>query len=517
MTRVNDPDAALEYHQLTRHGSRVDHPERLVSFRPLDPTNRPAPFKRYTDREPVPLPRAIGGTRAPAAEVLSGTFVAPPAPLDATVLARLLFYAAGVTRTSTTPDGSRTYFRTAMSAGNLHPVEVYVVTGGIPGVPGGVHHFAPVPFALTPIRELAAPASLALVLTGIPWRTGWKYGERGFRHLYWDAGTVLANLLAVADAHGLDASVNVGFVDDAVARLVGVDGKSETPLAVVSFGGHEALPAPVEPVAPRVGPLSARPISFPLVIATQAAGALPDPDAVAAWRDSAGSLTAWPATNGLGPPPGAPDSSIEEVILRRGSTRIMRRETGPEPLLTWALGAASRPVRGDFVAPGATLLEHLLSVHAIASVTPGAYRLRGGRLEAGQPGDLRTVARRLTLDQPLGGDSCYTAFHAADLETVLGALGGRGYRAALLEAGIASGRLSLAAFALGYGATGLTFFDEAVRSFFATRAACMLVTSVGVPAYRNTSGGPPGATSELRHFDDLMLRLSRQLHAGGDF
>ena len=74
MTRVNDPDAALEYHELTRHGSRVDHPERLVSFRPLDPTNRPAPFKRYRDREPVPLPRDIGGTRAPATEVLSGTF-----------------------------------------------------------------------------------------------------------------------------------------------------------------------------------------------------------------------------------------------------------------------------------------------------------------------------------------------------------------------------------------------------------------------------------------------------------
>src|SRR5262245_17017583 len=169
MTPVNDPDAALDYHRLTRHGSRVEHPERLVSFRPLDPGNRPAPFKRYTDREPVPLPREIGGTGAPATEVLSGVCSSSPAPLDATVVARLLFYAAGVTRTSTSPDGSRTYFRAAMSAGNLHPVELYVVSGGIPGVPDGVHHFAPAPFALIPIREIPAPAPLAFVLTGIPW------------------------------------------------------------------------------------------------------------------------------------------------------------------------------------------------------------------------------------------------------------------------------------------------------------------------------------------------------------
>ena len=46
--------------------------------------------------------------------------------------------------------------------------------------------------------RLAASASapaiaglpLCLVLTGIPWRTTWKYGERGYRHLFWDAGAM---------------------------------------------------------------------------------------------------------------------------------------------------------------------------------------------------------------------------------------------------------------------------------------------------------------------------------------
>ena len=66
-----------------------------------------------------------------------------------------------------------------------------------------------------------------------------------------------------------------------------------------------------------------------------------------------------------------------------------------------------------------------------------------------------------------------------------------------------------------YGATGLTFRDETVSQFVATRAACMLVTSVGVPDYRNTPGGRPGAPAQLAGFDRVMERLSLQLHRGG--
>ena len=65
--------------------------------------------------------------------------------------------------------------------------------------------------------------------------------------------------------------------------------------------------------------------------------------------------------------------------------------------------------------------------------------------------------RSLCLGQDLGGDSAATVFHCARLEPILQALGARGYRAAQLEGGVAAERLQLAAFALGFGATGLTF------------------------------------------------------------
>ncbi len=499
---ATDPAAAL--HDLTRHGTPTD-PSLLVDFQPLDPSNRPAPFKRYVDLGPTPLPTDFGDP-------------ARGARLDVSKVARLLFFTAGVTRVSSSRAfEERTYFRTAMSAGNLHPVEVYVVCAGVDGIADGVHHFAPLEFGLTTLREgrFTHGAECTFVFTGMPWRTAWKYGERGFRHLYWDAGTMLANLLAVAGDRGVGVRLWTGFVDDDVARLVGIDGTTEFPLTLASIGASEppAVPSDLPPLDLEVEPVSPHPITFPLIVEAQRAGALADAREVEDWRARA--LDGSPARAEIDPPlASAGTDSIEEVILRRGSTRLMRREVAPGELLLWGMAWAGRPLPADFVTRGTTLLEHNLAIHGVEGVDPGAYRWRDGDLELVRPGQFREITQQLCLDQPLGGDSAYTAFHCARLDPVLGTLGARGYRAAQLEAGIASGRLSLAAFTLGCGATGLTFFDEPVRRFFATRASCMLATSVGVPDYRNAPGGPPGAVTELTHYGDLMQRLSLQLHRG---
>ena len=150
---MSEPDPAAMLHQLTQHGSPTDR-SLLVDFRPLDPSNRPSPFKRYRGLTTTPLPTDLGESGVDAADVLSGRGrPTQPAALDATTLARLLFFTAGVTRTSASPAfEERTYFRTAMSAGNLHPVEVYVACAGVDGVADGVHHFAPLEFGLTTLR-----------------------------------------------------------------------------------------------------------------------------------------------------------------------------------------------------------------------------------------------------------------------------------------------------------------------------------------------------------------------------
>lgn len=519
---VGDDDAVRVLHEQTKHGHVHDR-SRLVRFRPLDPANRPVPFKGYKGLETVPLPRDVGVSETPATAVLSGQTRIEPAVLNAHLLARLLFHSAGVTRVSRSRSGGETtWFRAAMSAGNLHPVEVYVVCRGLAGLDGGVYHVAPFEFGLTRLRAGDVGAGLtgapaALVLTGISWRTGWKYGERGYRHLWWDAGAMAANLLAVAEAAGVEARVRLGFDDAALAKLVGVDATAELPLALIELGTvpeGEGAEVEVPPLEVEVEPISVRPLTFPLVVAAHRAGDLSGPEEVTAWRRAAAAFAGDPAVVALDPPSGrgaGDDQSVEAVIGRRGSTRLMRRETVTGEAITWGMAVAGRVMPWDASAPGTTLVEHYLSVHAVEGLEPGAYRWRPGRLERQHHGDLRDLAEHLCLDQPLGGDSAFTAFYCASLEHVLGGLGPRGYRAAQFEAGVAAGRLQLAAFTLGLGATGLTFFDDEVSKAFATDAACLLVTSVGLPAYRSVPGGRPGEPAELARFDTLMARLEVRL------
>jgi SagB-type dehydrogenase family enzyme len=400
-----------------------------------------------------------------------------------------------------------------MSAGNLHPVEVYVVAGpGVDGVPAGVHHFAPLDFGLTELRRgdfragLSITAPVALVLTGVVWRTTWKYGERGWRHLYWDAGTMLANLLAAADGHGLDVGILSGFADETVSRLVAIDGIDEVPLVVVTLGNEsadvEVGPTSYPDLAPlslEIAPVAPRPIRLPLLLDAQAGSTL-TADEVTEWRQAANALgLEMPAR--IDPPATNPEDPIEAVILRRGSTRVMRHDSVARDALWWPLTAATRSVPLD-AAPRGTLLEHYVNVHAVDGVRPGAYRWDRGELEfiAGDHPP-REIGRMLCLDQPLGGDSAYTVFHNAALAPILDVLGSRGYRAAQLEAGIVSGRLALSAFALGLGATGLTFIDDLVSRYFQTATAPMLVTSVGVPDTTPVPSGRPGkpVTLSRRH------------------
>jgi hypothetical protein len=183
---MNASDAAA-LHERTKHTW-----QRLrANSRGLDWANHPFPFKLYPDLEPLPLPRQLPESGVPATKVLSGqvSVSAPASPLDLAGLARLLFFAAGVTRIL-----HGVLFRAAPSAGALYPTELYAVCGPLADLPAGVYHFAPAEFALRRLRDgdfrarlaasAAAPAvaglPLCLVLTGIPWRTTWKYRERGY-------------------------------------------------------------------------------------------------------------------------------------------------------------------------------------------------------------------------------------------------------------------------------------------------------------------------------------------------
>jgi SagB-type dehydrogenase family enzyme len=508
----NDGEMTRLFHDATKHS--VESVRGGGHF--LDFANMPLPLKYYPDLEPIPLPVDLPERDAPAVEVLSGRVDAAPGPWGLAALARVLFFSAGVTRRARLVGGRPIFLRAAASAGGLYPIEVYVVCGDLPGLPAGVYHFNPVEFALRRLRDgdhrrfLARAAAdgaiegapTTLVLSGIPWRTTWKYGERGYRHLFWDSGAVLANCLAVTEAAGITSRVLTGFVDDDVSHLLGIGSPEEYPLVIVPLaggpdGGRPAAVADRPPaIDHRVHPLSASPQHHTGLAAVHRAGVLTDTDEVTGWRTAAAELGT-PATGEVPLSP-AGRGTLEDVIVRRGSTRRYARDPVGEDVLRWGLAVAARPLPTDFAGAGRTLLEHFVAVHAVEGVAPGIYRWVPGNLEQIERGTFRPQAAHLCLDQPLGGDCAFDAFHCATLGVVIAPSGARGYRSALLEAGTAMGRLQLAAYALAQGASGITFYDDEVSAFLGTQASPMLVTTVGVPDYRPRPGKRPAEMPRLR-------------------
>lgn len=453
---MGDGTATREFVELTVHepsrlGQPVPDPRIVSEYTPMRPERRPPPVKSYrSDLEHVPVPDGLSD---------------------------LLHWSAGVVRTlGPTPVGTQ-FFRAAGSAGNLHPLELYVVTDG------SVWAFDPLHHRMVRVGEGVEPGPTTLVVSGVPWRTAWKYRERGFRHLYWDCGTMLAHIFELAPG----ARLWMAFDDAAVTDLIGADGVHEFPLALVTL--EDGPPVTTPPPGGSVGGTVAEdPLEFPLITATQRAGDLPATD-VDAWR-----VNARP-----GPAGGPGVEEPVEVIRRRGSTRkFVRGVSGPTDLLEQALVLATRPVAADCLEPGSTLVSHHVVVHAVDDVEPGAYRWTDGRLHQIVAGELRDQTAALCLGQDLAADGCYTAFHGTDLDDTLRRLGDRGYRAALVEAGIVEGRLHLAAFDQHFGATGLTYLDRHVSRFFRTDDTPLLVTAVGAPSTRAPRAGPPGRPVELR-------------------
>jgi hypothetical protein len=425
--------------------------------------------KRYATALPrVALPRDLPVTSASAVSVLAGTSQVAPAELDLPQLARLLHLSAGVVRTMERPYGTW-LFRAAGSAGGRFPLEVYVAVPDGARLPPGVHWYDPLDHALVEVGPPPRGGAPWLVLTGVPWRTGWRYRERGFRHVYWDAGTMLAQTLAVADSAGLETRLHTRFPDAAFTALVGADGIHEWPVAVVAFGHGASALESTGPAA--IGQVDADPVEFPLVSAAQRAG------------DGATLGDPWERGDPVDVPAGAAES-IEAVVLARGSQRRMDPTRGvSHDLVRTSMLVATRGID----------VPHFLVAHAVEGLEPGLYRWPDLSAPT-RAGAMRDALYRVSLEQGLARDAAFVAIGATDVR----ALDDRAYREAQLAAGLVEGRLHLAAYALGASASGMTFLDEEVPALLGEPLDALLFTCVGVPEYRSARGGAPGAPTAVR-------------------
>jgi SagB-type dehydrogenase family enzyme len=509
-----DTQAAWKYHDGTKHSywSIRNDPHFL------DWANRPLSFKIYPTVDPLPLLRDVPQTGVAALSAISEPVPSSGADSVPSLqdLARVLYFAAGITKQRKHP-GGEIYFRAAACTGALYEIELYVVAGDVPGLEVGVYHFNPADVSLrflrrgdfrgtlaqaTAMESAVVHAPATIICTGTYWRNAWKYQARTYRHFGWDNGTLLANLLAVSAASGLTAEIVLGFVDAEVNRLLDLDARREVSLCLVPIGRISSSPLPAPKEVPALGletiPLSEREVEYPAMLEMHDASSLESATEVAQWRGKQSDYaSSAPAGKEVPlqrlPEEEQPKDTIEQVILRRGSSRAFdRRASITLNQLATILDRATRGLPADFLDPLGTQLNDLyLIVHSVQGLKPGAYFFRRQRhtLELLKEGEFRAEAHHLGLEQQLPADACVDIFFLADLRRILEYYGNRGYRAVQLEAGAIGGRIYLAAYAQHLGATGLTFFDDDVISFFSPHAkdkSAIFLVAIGKPLKRKS-------------------------------
>lgn len=504
----NTGSIALRYHTRTNHSVQSVE-ENLYQ---MDRNNYPLPYKIYSSLEPLVLPNSFVSSTMSALDAIASSTVSSEEEHipDREMLARLCFFANGVTKRYHLTSGQEYALRAAACTGALFHIELYIVCGDVPGLAAGVYHFGAHDNSFRQLRagdfrqvlveatgnELSiAEAPATIICTSTFWRNAYKYQARAYRHTFWDNGTILANFLAESLSVQMPAKIILGFVDEQVNQLLDVTAQQEAAVTLIALGHTSKRPAEVPPVTPLHLPtvrLSVREHVFPLIHTIHTASSLTTGREVAAWRGLPAQRTLVSLTQPLLPlvpltTTQLPEDSIEDVIKQRGSTRRFTREALSFEHLSTMLTRSLHSIPADCMEPVERPINDLyLIVNAVNGLESGTYVLHREQqaLELLKKGDMQEAAFHLALDQDLGGDAAVNIYFLADLESVLARFGERGYRVAQLEASITAGKLYLAAYALRLGATGLTFFDDEVTDFFSPHSAgksVMFLMALGKP------------------------------------
>jgi len=491
----NNIETAWHYHNGTKHPNG----SLLSRFHFYNPANRPNPYKIYKELPSTTLPFQKSEKDFSALKAISTNIKLKEGRQipDLDVLAKILHFSGGISKTINFPGIGEVEFRAASCTGALYHIEIYVVCQNISGLEAGVYHFDPKEMKLRQLRKgdyrrvlvnatgndiNAEQAPVILVYTDIFTRNSVKYQTREYRHAFWDCGTIIANTLGISSAHGLSAKVIVGFVDKQVNSLLDLNSDKEVSLALVPIGftknvSGKEVPE-VELLNVKTEPLSNYDIDDPEIQRIHQDSSLTSEDEVKDWQGNTPKIT-MPSNAGnvipLQPSPEneMPQDSLESVIIRRGSTRQFSLESISLQQLSTIIYYSTRGIPTDFLKPyGNSLIDLYIIINSVTDLGTGSYFYHREKnvLELLREGKFRHVAGKLGLDQALPADGSASLFLMSDLNKVLKRFGNRGYRAAQLEASIIGGRLYLGSYVHRLGATGLTFYDDQVTEFFSPHA-----------------------------------------------
>lgn len=247
-------DAARLYHLHSSYvrGRLVDRLNDLS----VDDERRPFRFRTYPGSRRVALPGRDFQLKAALGTVLRNRRSVRNLrlrPLDLARVGRLLYSSYGVTGYRRA-NGETVCRRPCPSAGGLYPLELYVATQQVRGLPDGIYHYDARAHELEvrrprlnypelaeklfgqDARETVLNANLVIAIAAIFERTMWKYGERGYRYVWLEAGHLGQNLCLAATALGLGPVNLGGFFDEELNRFLDLPSGEEDLIYLICIG-----------------------------------------------------------------------------------------------------------------------------------------------------------------------------------------------------------------------------------------------------------------------------------------
>ena len=163
-------------------------------------------------------------------------------------LSYLLWSTQGVSRTI--PD--RATFRTVPSAGARHALKTVGLVNRVDGLEPGTYQYMALEHRLMSLdlspeladrmadaclgQKMVRDSAATFVWVADRNRMAWRYGERGVRYLFLDAGHVCQNLYLTAESIGAGACAIGAFDDGSVNELLGLDGVERFVVYLASVG-----------------------------------------------------------------------------------------------------------------------------------------------------------------------------------------------------------------------------------------------------------------------------------------
>ena len=518
---------AQHYHSRTKYD-----PETLAAkAQPLDFSRQPVPFKTYQIGHELDLKPYL--ERLPEAK-------AEPDLLWWMRLSRLLINSYGLTAKFPTSTGQTFYLRAAPSAGGLYPAELYLVSRGTHLLPAGLYNYQARTHSLLRYWDDHCWQSLqsacfwhpalentqmALVVTGVFYRSVWRYRDRAYRRIFLDTGHLLGNIELAGALADFRPHLIGSFADQDMARLLYLHPEDESVLAVLPLADllaveqnlshynaifpseiqtefpaipegqllshfHQATEIPAA-VTPPPWQTRHREDSDADGIGTRTAGGTTSAQTLEDKYNFPFCLKVLTETQPLNWGEGL--DAMETTILKRRSTRSYSGGMISLEQLNLLLDFTyqSRHYVNQGLDPDPdyfdlNLLQTFLVVLGVEGLDEGCYYYAPKSQELRQVRfkDFRRELHYLCLGQELGRDAAAVLFHTADLATAINTYGDRVYRYLHMDAGHLGQRLNLAAIRLGLGVSGIGgFFDDQVNEVLGIPEdeAVIYITTLGQP------------------------------------